>query len=300
MNSVGGEEGCRVPELPEVETVRRGLAELVSGDVIVDVQVSLPRIIRYPSVADFVDRATGRTIRAIGRRGKYLLFDLAPYTLVSHLRMEGQYRVVPTSEPLALHTHVIFRLASGRDLRYRDVRQFGTMDLLLPDESRPSGLQTLGPEPFDSNLTPTLLRSSLQRRTGPVKAVLLDQTIIAGLGNIYVDEALFLSGIHPLEPANRLGPKRLARLLSSIRDVLGRAIEAGGSSIRTYQDGYGRHGGFQIQLNVYGRTGEACRQCGSEIQRMRVSGRGTHYCPQCQRRGRIPRTRVQPEREVGG
>ncbi|GMA56581.1 formamidopyrimidine-DNA glycosylase [Alicyclobacillus sacchari] len=288
-----------MPELPEVETVRRGLAELVNGDTIVDVQVTLPRIIRYPSVTEFVDRASGRTIRGIGRRGKYLLFDLAPYTLVSHLRMEGQYRVVPTYEPVALHSHVIFRLASGRDLRYRDVRQFGTMDLLLPDESWPSGLRALGPEPFDPSLTPAALRRSLAKRTAPVKAVLLDQTVIAGLGNIYVDEALFLSGIHPLEPTNRIGPKRLIRLLAAVRDVLGRAIDAGGSSIRTYQDGYGRHGGFQIQLNVYGRTGEPCCQCGREIQRIRIGGRGTHYCPHCQRPGRTSRVAAKPEREVG-
>lgn len=274
-----------MPELPEVETVRRGLSELVIGQMVEDVQIRLPRIIRYPSLDEFRERVRGRRISRIDRRGKYLLFHLDPYTMVSHLRMEGQYRVVPKDEPEATHTHVIFQLSDGTEIRYRDVRQFGTMDLLLPDEPRPSGLLTLGPEPFDPALTSTQFYDRLHRRHAPVKSVLLDQTCIAGLGNIYVDEALFLAGIHPLTKADRIGLKRCKPLLDAIRDVLGRAIEAGGSSIRTYVNGYGRHGGFQMQLNVYARTGEPCRVCGHPIEKIRLGGRGTHYCPICQRHG---------------
>ncbi|MFB5189586.1 bifunctional DNA-formamidopyrimidine glycosylase/DNA-(apurinic or apyrimidinic site) lyase [Alicyclobacillus fastidiosus] len=271
-----------MPELPEVETVRRGLSALVVGKTIVYVHVHLPRIVRHPTPEEFEKRLVGRKVESIGRRGKYLLFDVPPYTLVSHLRMEGQYRVVPKDEPLALHTHVIFGLSDGTELRYRDVRQFGTMDLLTADETPPSGLVTLGPEPFDPALTPHVLYRSLHKRSAPVKSVLLDQSVLAGLGNIYVDEALFHAGVHPLTSANRIGQRRCEVLLKAIRDVLTRAIEAGGSSIRTYVNGYGRHGGFQIQLNAYGREGQPCLVCGQPIEKIRLGGRGTHYCPTCQ------------------
>lgn len=274
-----------MPELPEVETVRRGLQSLVVGQTIRYVHVRLPRIIRYPSVEEFSKRLVGRTIESVDRRGKYLIFQISPYTMISHLRMEGQYRVVPKDELEAVHTHVVFGLSDGSELRYRDVRQFGTMDVLLADEPRPSGLVTLGPEPFDPALTATQLHARIHGRHAPIKSVLLDQTCIAGLGNIYVDEALFLSGIHPLTKADRIGPDRCAPLLDAIRDVLVRAIDAGGSSIRTYVNGYGRHGGFQMQLNVYARDGEPCFVCGATIEKIRLGGRGTHYCPVCQRRG---------------
>lgn len=186
-----------MPELPEVETVRRGLTSLVVGKVVTYVHVHLPRIIRHPSVAEFQQRLVGRTFEGVDRRGKYLLFDVRPYELISHLRMEGQYRVVPKEESVAPHTHVVFGLSDGTELRYRDVRQFGTMDLLAEDEPRPTGLVTLGPEPFDPALTPHILHLRLHKRVAPIKSVLLDQSVLAGLGNIYVDEALFLSGIHP-------------------------------------------------------------------------------------------------------
>lgn len=274
-----------MPELPEVETVRRGLTSLVVGQTIHDVRVYLPRIIRHPTVPEFEERLVGRTIESIDRRGKYLLFHMAPYTLVSHLRMEGQYRVTDRDEPMAPHTHVVFGLSDGTELRYRDVRQFGTMDLLTEEEGWPSGLLTLGPEPFDPTLTPKLLYHRLHHRSAPVKSVLLDQTCIAGLGNIYVDEALFLAGIHPLTKAKSIGLRRCTELLNAIRDVLSRAIDAGGSSIRTYVNGYGRHGGFQMQLNVYARAGQPCFVCGQSIEKIKLGGRGTHFCANCQSRG---------------
>ncbi|WP_206922367.1 DNA-formamidopyrimidine glycosylase [Alicyclobacillus suci] len=282
-----------MPELPEVETVRRGLTSLVVGKVVTSVQVHLPRIIRHPSVAEFQQRLVGRTFAGVHRRGKYLLFDVPPYELISHLRMEGQYRVVPKEEAVAPHTHVVFGLSDGTELRYRDVRQFGTMDLLAENEPRPTGLVTLGPEPFDAALTPHILYLRLHKRVAPIKSVLLDQSVLAGLGNIYVDEALFLSGIHPLTKANRVGEGRCERLLAAIREVLTKAIEAGGSSIRSYVDGYGRHGGFQMQLHVYAREGESCFVCGQPIEKIRLGGRGTHYCPNCQpRSGRRKSMRI--------
>lgn len=273
-----------MPELPEVETVRRGLSELIVGQTIEYVRIRLFRIVRYPEPSQFEQRLVGRVIQAVHRRGKYLLFDVTPYTLVSHLRMEGQYRVSPRDEPETPHTHVVFGLSNGTELRYRDVRQFGTMDVLAVDEPRPSGLMSLGPEPFDETLTPRSLYARLHKRHAPIKSVLLDQKVMAGLGNIYVDESLFLAGIHPFTSADKVSKARCDLLLSSIRDVLTKAIDAGGSSIRTYVNGYGRHGGFQMQLHVYGRDGEPCLVCGHEIEKTRLGGRGTHYCPVCQPR----------------
>lgn len=274
-----------MPELPEVETVRRGLEALIVGKTILRVDVSLARIIRHPSVLEFQERLQNKRIESVGRRGKYLLFEVPPYTLVSHLRMEGQYRVAQPADSIAPHTHVIFYLSDDTELRYRDVRQFGTMDAISEFEEMPSGVTALGPEPFDAALSAQSLRECLHRRNAPIKSVLLNQSCIAGLGNIYVDEALFLAGIHPLTKASRIGEKRAKLLLESIRDVLTRAIDAGGSSVRTYVNGYGRHGGFQMQLHVYGRNGEPCLRCGQPIEKTRLGGRGTHFCPNCQRRG---------------
>lgn len=272
-----------MPELPEVENVRRSLETLIVGKTIASVDVRLPRIIRTPDdVVRFATELQGGTISEVRRRGKHLLFEIPPYLLVSHLRMEGQYRLAMTGDEMATHTHIIFQFTDGTELRYRDVRQFGTMDLVVPPVNLPPGLQSLGPEPFDETLDKRTFHQVLKRRNAPIKAVLLDQTTIAGLGNIYVDEALFAAHIHPERPANRLTPKQAGELLRTIRDVLERAIEAGGSSIKTYVNGYGRHGGFQMELNVYGRAGEPCRHCGTPIEKSRVAGRGTHVCRKCQ------------------
>ncbi|ACV59351.1 bifunctional DNA-formamidopyrimidine glycosylase/DNA-(apurinic or apyrimidinic site) lyase [Alicyclobacillus acidocaldarius] len=271
-----------MPELPEVETVRRHLAERIEGDVIRDVEVRLPRIVRHPALNVFAERLREQGIHRVGRRGKYLLFQLDQVLLVSHLRMEGRYAVANPSEPELPHTHVVFRLASGRELRYADVRQFGTMDAVLKGEPLPKGLAELGPEPFDPALDGAALHERWRGRRAPIKSLLLDQRQIAGLGNIYVDEALFAAGIHPLTPAGAVGAEELGVLLREIRDVLARAIREGGSSVRSFRDGYGRHGGFQIQLAVYGRAGEPCPRCGGAIQKIKVAGRGTHVCPACQ------------------
>lgn len=271
-----------MPELPEVETVRRHLAERIEGDVIRDVEVRLPRIVRHPALNVFAERLREQGIHRVGRRGKYLLFQLDQVLLVSHLRMEGRYAVANPSEPELPHTHVVFRLASGRELRYADVRQFGTMDAVLKGEPLPKGLAELGPEPFDPALDGTALHERWRGRRAPIKSMLLDQRQIAGLGNIYVDEALFAAGIHPLTPAGAVGAEELGVLLREIRDVLARAIGEGGSSVRSFRDGYGRHGGFQIQLAVYGRAGQPCPRCGGAIQKIKVAGRGTHVCPACQ------------------
>lgn len=289
-----------MPELPEVETVRRSLESTVVGKTIAAVSVRLARIVRTPADLHTFERLLqGCTVYGVSRRGKYLLFDLGAYTLISHLRMEGQYRFAEQADdPEPTHTHVVFAFADGSALRYRDVRQFGTMDLLAKDEPLLRGVTELGPEPFDPALTPERLHKRVHARTAPIKAVLLDQSCLAGLGNIYVDEALFAAGLHPELPANRLTKAQAATLLREIRDVLERAIVAGGSSIKTYVDGYGRHGGFQIALSVYGRTGQSCMRCGVPVEKMRVAGRGTHVCPNCQKRPRRSPT-AHEKRSVG-
>ena len=282
-----------MPELPEVENVRRSLEHLVLGKTIQSVQVFLPRIVRTPDdTLRFQTELEGCTIEDVRRRGKYLIFSVPPFQLISHLRMEGQYRFCQGTDEVAPHTHVIFHFTDSSELRYRDVRQFGTMDLVGPSDTLPAGLVALGPEPFSEELTAAVFYNTLHKRTAPIKAVLLNQQIIAGLGNIYVDEALFSAHLNPILPAVKVKKKQAAELLDEIRAVLDRAIEAGGSSIRTYTNGYGRHGGFQMELQVYGREGQPCRRCGMAVEKTRVAGRGTHYCPQCQpvpRRMRLPR-----------
>ncbi|MCL6444125.1 MAG: DNA-formamidopyrimidine glycosylase [Alicyclobacillus sp.] len=276
-----------MPELPEVENVRRSLVATVLGKTIDHVDVRLPRLIRTPDDSSrFALELAGRTIAGVDRRGKYLVLKVPPYTLVSHLRMEGQYRFVEApaeATPEALHTHVVFHFSDGSALRYRDVRQFGTMDLVPENGPFPKGLASLGPEPFDEQLTGKVLYARIHPRSAPLKAVLLDQTTVAGLGNIYVDEALWAVGVHPAVAASRLTRAQADALLTAIRDVLDRAIAAGGSSVKTYQDGYGRHGGFQMELAVYGQEGKPCPRCGTDIQKTRVAGRGTHFCQVCQR-----------------
>ncbi|QQE78011.1 DNA-formamidopyrimidine glycosylase [Alicyclobacillus sp. SO9] len=283
-----------MPELPEVENVKRSLESLVVGKTIKSVYVGLPRIIRTPDdVLRFQAELAGCTIKAVARRGKYLIFEVPPFQLVSHLRMEGQYRFVEGNEEIAPHTHVIFHFTDGSELRYRDVRQFGTMDLVSEGGPLPKGLSLLGPEPFDEALTPAVFYQILHTRKAPVKAVLLNQECLAGLGNIYVDEALFAAEIHPARTAEKVTKRQAEKLLKEIQIVLEKAIAAGGSSIRTYVNGYGRHGGFQLQLEVYARDGQPCRRCGSLIEKTRVAGRGTHYCPQCQ-----PRPRDRKKRSI--
>ncbi|MCY0895839.1 MAG: DNA-formamidopyrimidine glycosylase, partial [Alicyclobacillaceae bacterium] len=178
-----------MPELPEVEAVRRSLEQLVVGKTIERVDVRLPRIVRTPSPEVFVQSLTGRRVEAVNRRGKYLLLTVSPFLLISHLRMEGQYRLTETDVDELPHTHVVFQFTDGTELRYRDVRQFGTMDLVRTPSEWPDGLARLGPEPFDPLLTPQLLKSRLASRTVPIKAAWLDQTVLAGVGNIYADEA---------------------------------------------------------------------------------------------------------------
>ncbi|MCD2256658.1 DNA-formamidopyrimidine glycosylase [Agrilactobacillus fermenti] len=270
-----------MPELPEVETVRRGLKALVVGKKIVDVQVLWPKIVTNDS-EEFKQQLAGRTIEAIDRRGKYLLFRLSGHlTMVSHLRMEGRYFLNQSDEPVTKHTHVIIAFTDRTQLRYADVRKFGRMTLLKTgQENQLSGIHALGPEPLSPDFQVADFYQRLQKHKKNIKAVLLDQHTVAGLGNIYCDEVLWLSKIHPLLPANRVTFTQAQSLHAAIQAELKKAVAAGGTTIRSYVDANGDSGHFQFNLHVYGREGQPCERCGALIQKIKVGGRGTHFCPQ--------------------
>lgn len=274
-----------MPELPEVETVVRTLRGLVMGKTIERVSVHLARIVRQPDdVEAFKSLLVGQTIQDIQRRAKFIQFFLNEDVLVSHLRMEGRYGVYQADDPVEKHTHVVFHFTDGMELRYRDVRQFGTMDLFPKGKETTVGpLAKLGVEPLDKSFTPEVLGKLLKGRSTKIKPLLLNQECIVGLGNIYVDESLFKAGIHPEKPAGKLTDKEVIRLHEGIVSTLQEAVEQGGSSIKSYVNGQGEMGMFQQSLLVYGRKDEACTKCGAEIIRFVVGGRGTHICPDCQK-----------------
>jgi formamidopyrimidine-DNA glycosylase len=273
-----------VPELPEVETVKRTLNMLVMGKTISHATVKLPRIIRHPEEPEaFTRLLEGQTIRGVERRGKFLLFQLDDLVLISHLRMEGRYGVYSTEEPPELHTHVLFHFTDGTDLRYKDVRQFGTMDLLVKgEEFNHPPLHKLGLEPLDADFTPEAFMKRIQGRSTKIKPLLLNQEVVVGIGNIYVDEALHAAGIHPARETVSLTKPELNRLHEAIVSTLREAVEAGGSSIKSYVNGQGEMGMFQHQLKAYGRKNEPCLGCGRPIEKIVLGGRGTHFCPFCQ------------------
>ncbi|WP_110927190.1 DNA-formamidopyrimidine glycosylase [Bacillus massiliglaciei] len=273
-----------MPELPEVETVRRTLEQLVLGKEIEEVTVLWPKIIKAPEQPEqFQDALKGQAIRQIKRRGKFLIFLLDDYSMVSHLRMEGKYAVCPKDEPYDKHTHVIFSFTDGTQLRYRDVRKFGTMHLFNKgDEMKSLPLLHLGPEPLSPDFTPEYLGARLSKTNRKIKPVLLDQTVVVGIGNIYVDESLFRSGIHPERTASSLTEEEVTCLHREIVATLGEAVAKGGSTIRSYINSQGQIGMFQLELLVYGRKGEDCKTCGTPLEKLVVGGRGTHICPSCQ------------------
>lgn len=277
-----------MPELPEVENVRKGLNEIVVGETITKVEVRWPRIIESPNHNDFAHRLMGQTIEKVERRGKFLLFYFTKDALISHLRMEGKYQLVEPEKDGRLprrdkHMHVLFHLKSGRKLIYHDVRKFGRMSLVEKgSEFEHKSLQKLGPEPTKEAFQLEAMQEFLTRRTKAIKGVLLDQQMVVGLGNIYADEVLFHAKIHPVNPANRLTDAEEIRLHAATIKIMEQAIEKGGTTIRTYKNAFGVEGSFQNHLKVYGRDGEACPDCGNEIEKIKVAGRGTHYCPFCQ------------------
>jgi formamidopyrimidine-DNA glycosylase len=274
-----------VPELPEVETIVADLRPHLVGRTIVRCELAFPTIVRHPEPELFVDGVAGMRIESVLRRGKYILIGLSDdLLLVVHLGMTGQLRLVNATAPLEKHTHAVFTLDDGRELRYRDPRRFGR--LLLGTEQAliaAKKLPRLGPEPIDPEFEPDELYRRLRGRRTALKAVLLDQTAIAGVGNIYADESLHRARLRPDRIAGRISKKSAQRLHESLRESLQAAIENRGSSVDTYRDAWGEVGGQQEKLLVYGRAGEPCLTCGRPLSSIRIAGRSTVFCRHCQR-----------------
>lgn len=272
-----------MPELPEVETVRQTLLACLPGLTITDIIINLPRIIKHPELRQFAQEIVGLVFENIERRGKYLKCIMSEgKTLVIHLRMTGQLRYSNHDDELPKHTHIIFKLSNGKELRYTDIRQFGTMYLARHDQiDQIANMHRLGWEPLD-DFPVAEFAVLVQKRKASIKSLLLNQQIIAGLGNIYADEALFLAGIHPARIASSLTTDEIRCLHQAIVHVLQAGVQMRGTSFSDYVDGLGQSGSFQHQLAVYGRQGQACPRCASEIQRQKICGRSSHYCPLCQ------------------
>ena len=287
-----------MPELPEVETVRRGLVPAMEGAVIARAEVRREGL-RWPFPAGLTERLEGARVRHLRRRSKYILADLdTGETMLMHLGMSGRMTVSGLAAPhvpgrfhndhpaLEKHDHVIWHMGNGVRVAFNDPRRFGALDLRASTviDAHPL-LAALGPEPLGNAFGPQVLAAAFRGRRAPVKALLLDQRIVAGLGNIYVCEALFRAGIHPARAAGRIGAARLERLAQAIRAVLAEAIEAGGSSLRDYRQADGNLGYFQHNFRVYDREGAPCVApgCHGTVRRIVQSGRSTYYCPACQR-----------------
>ncbi|UUL83024.1 bifunctional DNA-formamidopyrimidine glycosylase/DNA-(apurinic or apyrimidinic site) lyase [Sphingomonas qomolangmaensis] len=270
-----------MPELPEVETTVRGLRPVLEGRRIVGVRANRPDLRRAMPV-DLGQRLTGARVTSLGRRAKYGLIDTdRGDTFVFHLGMSGRWRVDPSED--LIHDHLVLETDEGRRLALNDPRRFGSVDLVpTADIAKWGPFAALGPEPLDEDFTPAHLAAAFADRISPVKALLLDQRTVAGLGNIYVCEALHMAGIAPNRAGGRIATRRIAPLVAAIRDVLVAAIEAGGSTLRDYARPDGELGYFSKQWRVYGREGELCG-CGTVIRRRVEGGRSTFFCPQCQR-----------------
>jgi len=269
-----------MPELPEVETIKNHLLPQVVGHHFTKVTLLWARSVRQPPPEEFCRRLVGQTIEDIHRRGKYLLFHLCDgEKLILHLKMTGFLLLQPSSAELEPHTRAIFHLDNETEIHFCDQRKFGAM-WLMEDETEVVG--KLGPEPLDQNFTPEALGEVLSRHNMPVKALLCDQNIIAGIGNMYADEALLASRIHPLRKAKDLSRKEAGRLHKAIRQVLIAAIGHGGASVDTYQHPDGELGLAHFFFQVAHRGGERCYVCHTPIQRISLRGRGTYFCPKCQ------------------
>ncbi len=270
-----------MPELPEVETVKNTLKTQVLGKQIVLTNIYWDNIIAYPEIKEFEKNIQNQIIHNIMRRGKWLMFELDDYFLLSHLRMEGKYFIKNKNDERNKHEHVIFSFSDDIELRYHDTRKFGKMYLIKKDEVyTKTPLKDLGLEPWDSDLTPDYLKQKFKNKS--IKTELLDQNIITGIGNIYADEILFLSKINPEVSAKYLNLKNLNDIIKYTREVLDKAIKYGGTTVKSYTSAEGVHGRFQTELLVH--TKKTCPICGEIIKKITVGGRGTYYCPNCQKK----------------
>ena len=293
-----------MPELPEVETVRRGLEQKLNNFIIDTVEICRDSAVAYPlNKQEFIDGLEGSLLYKWSRRGKYLIAELKKFKtnnfeiineeslkcngyLIVHLRMTGYFKFINNSSNPCKHTRIRIFDNKNNELRYIDLRSFGQM-WWVPDGLSPNnvikGLGSLGPEPFSDNFDINYLNKIISKRKKSIKSILLDQTIIAGIGNIYADESLYAAGISPFREANTIKKNELIRLKTSIIEVLKKSIGSGGTTFSDFRDLEGENGNFGLQTNVYRRTGKKCRKCKNLIERKKISGRSTHWCRNCQK-----------------
>jgi len=270
-----------MPELPEVETAVRALRPQIIGRRVVGTRLHWPRHIDRPDLLEFQARINGLTFLKVHRRAKFIVFNLDQgETLLVHLRMTGHLAIVSSLETEDKHSHTVFELDNGQELRFRDTRKFGRVYLV---EDPAEVLGDLGPEPLEPSFTPEVFQQMIVNRKRIVKPCLLDQRVIAGIGNIYADEALFHAGVHPTRRTDTLTNDEITALHKGIREVLLLGIEREGASISTYLKPDGEKGEMQNEVKVFRRTGQTCFRCGHTIERMTLGGRSTHYCPSCQK-----------------
>lgn len=270
-----------MPELPEVETTRRGIEPYLTGQRIAGVDIR-NRSLRWPVADDFEARLTGRTVESIDRRAKYILFNTDAGSAILHLGMSGSVTIVPPETPAGVHDHVDFRLASGDVMRFRDPRRFGSLHW-AEDPASHWLLRDLGPEPLGDTFDGDRLWRLSRKRRIAVKPFIMDASVVVGVGNIYASESLFIAGIHPKRQAGRVSRERYGLLADAIREVLARAIKAGGTTLRDFYGFNGEAGYFQQELDVYGREDEPCNSCGTPITSIVLGQRATYYCKSCQR-----------------
>lgn len=268
-----------MPELPEVETIVRGLQKQIVGKKIIGVRVLLPKIVRGGE-RDFTTLVSGTTIQKVWRRGKMIVFDLsAERSILIHLKLTGQVVYISADAPIVKHTHIILELSDGQQLRYLDLRQFGY--LCLTDASMIAGLTPSGAEALE--ISGDEFNRMMQSRKARIKPLLLNQSFLAGIGNIYADEILHRAKIHPLQHTSTLNKAQITKLYQAMQEVLRQAIEQRGSSISDYVDSSGQKGNYQRYHQVYQRQGQPCFTCQERISRIKIGGRSSHFCPYCQK-----------------
>jgi len=270
-----------MPELPEVETTRRGIEPHITGKQVSDVIVRHHQL-RWPVPRGLKQKLVGHTIRSVSRRAKYLLLGFDHGTLLLHLGMSGSLRIIDSGLPAEKHDHVDIVLADGRALRLTDPRRFGAVLWTTEDPSGHELIAHLGPEPLSDDFNAAYLFQRSRGRKSSIKQFIMDGKVVVGVGNIYASESLFLAGINPKRQAGKVSPERMAKLADAIKQVLAAAIEQGGTTLRDFVGGDGKPGYFAQRLNVYGREGEPCRSCGTTIKQRVQGQRSTYYCPRCQ------------------
>ena len=272
-----------MPEIAEVETVRKVLKKQILNKKIIDVKVFYTDMIES-DINEFKKELISKTFNDILRKGKWLIFDLDGYYLISHLRLEGKYFIKQVNDYVSKHEHVIFEFSDNSTLRYHDTRKFGRMKLVKKEDMKDCvEIQKQGYEPGDKNLTGEYLLKKFKSKRLPIKTTLLDQTIISGIGNIYADEVLFESNINPLKKTNEITLEEANKICKASKEIIKKAIECGGTTIRSYTSSLGVKGGYQNYLKVHARENQKCKVCNSIIKKITVNGRGTYYCPKCQK-----------------